>query len=424
MSRDKNRSSVHGCGWKRQRLFSAAVVAGLTVLGCATKPTPPARPASVPVTVAKVTRKTMPVEVISIGNVEAISSVAVRSQVAGQLLEVHFKEGDFVHKGQLLFTIDSRQYQTQVEQAKGAIVKDQAALQQAEANLAKDSAQEQFTRAESQRYDALMEKGLISKDNLDQIKSQAAVSLQTLHADQAGIESARAGLTLDQAALNNANLQLSYCNIYAPIDGRTGSIMQKPGNLLKAADVPIVVINQVDPIYVNFTVPQQYWPDIEKHTGDASLRVTATAPQDPGIPQDGAVTFIDNAVDPATGTIHLRATFANARSRFWPGLFVNVVLRLAEQPDATVIPSQAVVQGQNGTFVYVVKPDNTVDVRPIESHRSSNGLAVIDKGLNQDEIVVTDGQTRLNPGVKVQIKSAGEEETITKPNGMQRGAAL
>jgi multidrug efflux system membrane fusion protein len=380
----------------------------VALYGCTTHQTTAPPTSSVPVVAARVTQRAMPVEVTSIGNVEAVSSVSLRTQVSGQLMEVHFKEGDFVQKGQLLLSIDPRQYQTQVEQASGAIVKDQALLQQAEANLARDSAQEQFARGEADRYASLMEKGLISRDNLDQVRSQAAIAQQTLHADEAAIQSAKASLTLDQGTLKSANLQLGFCSVYSPIDGRTGSIMQKPGNLLKAADVPIVVINQVDPIYVNFTVPQQYWPDLQKHRA-GSLRVTATAPQDPGKPQEGTVTFVDNAVDPATGTIHLRATLQNGENRFWPGLFVNVVLRLSEQPNATVVPIQAVTQGQNGTFVYVVNSDNTVEPRPIVSTRATNGLAVIDSGLKPDELVVTDGQTRLNRGTKVQIK-----DTVTE----------
>jgi multidrug efflux system membrane fusion protein len=390
-------------------LMAAAIAAlGMIAFGC-TKPqaaAPP--PPGVPVVVAKVTQQAMPVEVTAVGNVEAISTVSVRSQVSGQLLDVHFKEGDFVHKGQLLLTIDARPYLAQVEQAKGAIVRDQAQLQQAEANLARDSAQEAYARDQGQRYVTLMEKGLVPKESMEQIKSQAEAALQLLRADRAAIDSAKASLVLDQGTLNGANVQLSYCSIYSPIDGQTGAVMQKAGNLLKVADVPIVVINQIDPIYVNFTVPQQYWSDIKKHAGGRALQVIARVPQDSGEPQHGTVTFVDNAVDPATGTIHLRASFENSKDRLWPGLFVNTVLRLSEQADATVVPTQAITQGQNGTFVYVVKPDNTVEPRPVVSSRTVGAFAVIDKGLQADEIVVTDGQTRLTKGAKIQIKGGSE----------------
>jgi len=381
---------------------------GVLVFGCSRNQVVKQTALSVPVVVAKVSQQTMPVELASVGNVEAISTVSIRAQISGQLLEVHFKEGDFVHKGQLLLTIDSRPYQAQVEQAKGAIVKDQAQLEQAQANLAKDTAQQEFARAEEQRYATLMSKGLIPKETLDQMKSQAAVALELLRADRAAIDSAKASLVLDQGTLNGANVMLSYCSIYSPIDGRTGAVMLKPGNLVKAADVPVVVINQVDPIYVNFTVPQQYWTEIKKHVAQQGLRVTATNPQDSGEPSQGTVTFVDNAVDASTGTIHLKASFQNSESRLWPGLFVNAVLRLSEQPNATVVPAQAITQGQNGTFVYVVKSDSTVEPRPVVTSRSLQGLAVIDKGLELNEVVVTDGQTRLTRGAKVQIKGSGD----------------
>jgi multidrug efflux system membrane fusion protein len=389
---------------RRTRTTAIAVVAMLTFWGCAKTRSASPPPADVPVVVAKVSQHNMPVEITSVGNVEAISTVAIRSQVSGQLLEVHFKEGDFVHKGQLLLTIDSHPFQALVDQAKGAIVRDQAVLQQAQANLGKDSAQEEYARGEAQRYTNLLDRGLIPKETLEQMKNQAATALQVLGADRAAIDTARANITLDQGTLNGANIQLGYCTIVSPIDGRTGAVMQKAGNLLKAADVPIVVINQVDPIYVNFTVPQQYWTDVKKHAAEHAFRVTAMVPQDTGGPLQGSVTFVDNAVDPSTGTIHLRATFDNAQNRLWPGLFVNVVLVLSEQPNATVVPMQAISQGQNGTFVYVVKDDSTVELRPVESSRTTGGLSVIEKGVMPGETVVTDGQTRLTRGTKVQVK--------------------
>jgi multidrug efflux system membrane fusion protein len=396
---------------KNSRLGFAVIAAmGVFVFGCSKKQPAAAAPADIPVIVATATQQAMPVEVTSVGNVEAQSTVSVRSQVSGPLLEVHFKEGDFVKKGQLLLTIDPRPYQAQVEQAKAAIVRDQADEKQAEASLAKDSAQESYARGESQRYANLLEKGLIPKETAEQMKAQASVASEALSADRAAIDKARASLVLDQGALNAANLQLSYCSIYSPIDGRTGAVMQKAGNLLKASDVPIVVINQVDPIDVNLTVPQQYWPNI-KGRGIQGLRVTAAVPQDSGAPLQGSVTFVDNSVDPTTGTIHLRATFDNSQNRLWPGLFVNAVLRLSEQPNAVVVPMQALTQGQNGTFVYVVKAGKTVETRPVQSSRTVSGLAVIDHGIEPGEIVVIDGQTRLAQNTKVQIKN-----NLTDPN--------
>lgn len=388
----------------------------MLVLSCVNKEPAPPPSAGVPVTVAKVARKTMPVELASVGNVEAMSTVAIRSQVSGQLLEIHFKEGDFVHKGQLLLSIDSRPYEAAVEQAKAAIVKDEAQLQQAEANLARDSAQEAYSRAEEQRFATLMEKGLIARDASEQARSQAASAVELLRADRAAIESAKASLVVDRSVLDAANVQLSYCKIYSPVDGRTGAVMLKPGNILKAEDAPIVIINQVDPIYVHLTVPQQYWPELRTRVAEGGVRVWATLPAEPGR-EEGRITFVDNAIDPSTGNIHLRATFENPQHRLWPGLFVNAILKLSEQPDAMVVPMQAVSRGQNGPFVYVVNGDNTVEARPVEANRTIDGLTVVDRGLSPDETVVTDGQTRLGPGAKVQIKGDAQEA------GMSGGAA-
>jgi len=350
-----------------------------------------------------VSQKLMPVEVASVGNVEPISTVAIKAQISGELLEVHFKEGDFVRKGQLLFTIDSRIPQGQVGTMQANIEKDEAQLKQAEANLARDMAQLEYARAEAERYVTLLKRGLVAADSSEQARSQANALEETVRADRAAIENVRAILVVDQHALGGAKLQLSYCTIYSPIDGRTGAVMVKPGNIVKPVDVPIVVINQTSPIYVNFTVPQQYWPDIKKNMNEGMLHVSAAVPQDSGHPKQGNVIFVDNAVDATTGTLHLKATFENSENHFLPGMFVSVLLRLSEQPNAKVVPTQAVTEGQNGTFVYVVKPDDTVEMRPVVSGHTYGGEAVIDSGLERNEVVVTDGQTRLVPGAKVQV---------------------
>jgi len=377
---------------------------------CAAHTAPPPSSSSVPVVVAKVSQKPMPVEVASVGNVEPVSTVAIKAQVSGELLEVHFKEGDFVHKGDLLFTIDSRSFQGQVGTMEANIEKDQAQLKQAEANLARDTAQLEYAQAESKRYATLQQRGLIATESSDQARSQASALEETLHADRAAIENVRAILSVDQHALTAAKLQLSYCSIHSPIDGRTGALMSKPGNLIKSADVPMVIINQTNPIYVNFTVPQQHWPEIRKNMSVGALHVAAAVAQDPAHPRQGNVIFVDNAVDATTGTLHMKASFENTDNQFLPGMFVNVVLRLSEKPNTKIVPAQAVTEGQNGTFVYVVKPDNTVELRPVVSSRTHEGSAAIESGLELDELVVTDGQARLTPKSKVQIKNNAEEE--------------
>lgn len=372
-------------------LMSVSLLAlGAFIFGCAKQQAAPAPRPAVPVVVHKVELKTIPLTVSAIGNVEAYSTVAIRAQVAGELLAVHFKEGDFVRKGQLLFTIDPRPYETVVAQA--------------QANLARDKAIAENNRVQADRYKKLFAEGVVPAQDVDSYSATANASDATVQADQ--------------AALKTAELNLSYCKIYSPLDGRTGSVMVKPGNLIKVSDVPIVVINQVNPIYVNFTVPQQYLPEVKKYMALHALHVEATVPNDSGPTEEGTLTFVDNAVDPSTGTIHLKATFGNSHNRLWPGLFVNTVMRLSEQTNATVVPSQAVSTGQQGQFVYVVKSDNTVESRPVVTSRTVEGDTVIEKGLQPGETVVTDGQMRLVPGAKVQIrKSLSDAGALDGPAG-------
>lgn len=359
----------------------------ILIVGCAKQQAAPAPRQAIPVVVAKATQKAMPVQVMAIGNVEAYSTVSVRAQVQGELLDVHFQEGDFVHKDQLLFTIDPRPYE--------------AALAQVQATLARDKAVAANSRAQAQRYLALKGEGIVAASDAETYTSAA--------------DAAEATVAADDAAVRTAQLNLEYCKIYSPIDGRTGAVMVKPGNLVKAADVPIVVINQVNPIFVNFTVPQQYLDDIKKYMAAGPLRVEATGPSDTGKPEIGTLTFVDNAVDTTTGTIHLRATFANQANRLWPGLFANTLMTLSQQANATVVPAQALTAGQQGSFVYVVKDDSTVTPRAVISSRTVQGEAVIDKGLQPGETVVTDGQVRLTPGAHVEIKNADATDADPPP---------
>jgi multidrug efflux system membrane fusion protein len=358
-------------------LLAAFLLTLLTVGGCSKQQAAaPPRVTATPVVVAKVTQRAMPVQITAIGNVGAYT-VSVEAQVAGELLEVHFREGDFVHKGQLLFTIDPRPYEASLAQAQAALMRDKA--------VAVNS------RAQEQRLSKLLADGVVSPSDADASKS--------------GADAAEASVAADEAAVKTAQLNLEYCRIYSPMDGRTGAVIVKPGNLVKVADIPIVVIKEVSPIHVDFTVPQEYLPDIKKYMAAGPLRVEATAPNSSGSPEVGSLTFVDNTVDTTTGTIHLRATFENSRGVLWPGLYVNTLMTLAQQSNATVIPSQAITAGQQGSFVYVVQADGTVVPRSVTSGRTVEGLAVIDKGLQSGETVVTDGQVRLVPGSKVQIKN-------------------
>ena len=380
--------------WLRTgRGFACALVVFVLVLasGCAKQQAAPPPRAATPVVVAKVTQKAMPIQLTAIGNVEAYATISIRAQVAGPLLDVFFKEGDFVKKGQLLFKIDPRPYE--------------ATLAQAQATLARDKAVAANSRAQSERYLTLRKEGVVAASDAETYTS--------------GADAADAVVQADEAAIKTAELNLEFCTITSPIDGRTGAIMVKPGNLVKVADVPIVVINQVNPIFVNFTVPQQYLSDIKKYMAEGQLRVEASLPNDAGPPEVGTLTFVDNAVDVTTGTIHLRGTFANEKNRLWPGLYVNTLMTLSHQANATVVPVQALTAGQQGTFVYVLKEDGTVTPRPVVSSRTIQGEAVIDKGLQPGETVVTDGQVSLVPGAKVQIKNSSNDATAS-PAGNQR----
>ena len=357
--------------------WAAFLVILLVASGCSKEQAAPApRAAAIPVLVSKVTQRAMPVQLTAIGNVGGYT-VSVKAQVPGELLEVQFKDGDFVQKGQLLFTIDPRPYE--------------AALAQVQATLLRDKALAANSRAQEQRYTKLLADGVVSPSNADASKSAA--------------DAAEATVAADEAALNTAQLNLEYCKIYSPMDGRTGSVMVKPGNLVKVADVPIVVIKRVSPIEVNFTVPQEYLPAITKYLAAGPLHVEATVPNSSDRPEVGTLVFVDNAVDATTGTISLHARFDNRRSVFWPGMYVNVLITLAEQSNATVIPSQAITAGQQGSFVYVVSAEGTVAPRTVVSSRSVEGRAVIEQGLKPGETVVTDGQVRLVPGASVQIKN-------------------
>jgi multidrug efflux system membrane fusion protein len=357
-------------------VISLSVLLICILAACSAKTPPPQKP-PVPVSAAMVIQKTVPVQIRAIGNVEAYSTVAVKSQIGGVLMRVHFREGEYVNKGALLFTIDPRPYE--------------AALRQAEANLAKNTAQLENSRKEVRRYAELVKKGYVAQEQYDQISTNAASFEAIVNADLAVVE--------------NARLQLKYCYIYSPITGRTGNLIADEGNLIKAnADTAMVVINQVQPIYVTFSVPEQNLPEIKRYMAEGKLGVEAFLSKEDVNPEQGVLTFIDNAVDVATGTIELKGTFANKGKRLWPGQFVSAVLTLTSQPNAVIVPSQSIQTGQKGQYVFVIKNDLTVEDRPVIVGRTLNSETVIDKGLQSGERVVTDGQLRLVPGARVEIK--------------------
>jgi multidrug efflux system membrane fusion protein len=364
--------------------------------------------AAVPVTLTKVTQRDVPIEIQVIGNVEAFATVTVKSQVGGELVKVFFNEGDFVKQGDPLFTIDQRQLQAQIAQAEAAYMRAKATLGQAEATLAKDTANLKYLRSQSSRIDQLVKEGVMSKDQGEQSQSGADAIAQLVNADKASIESAKADINAARAAADNLKVQLTYTDIRATLTGRTGNLMVKQGNLVAANGVDMVAINQVQPIYVTFAIPENQLGAVRKYMALGKLQVVATPQDDASESDTGVLTFIDNTVDASTGTIKLKGTFQNAHRRLWPGQFVRVVLRLYTQKNANVVPNQAVQTGQEGPYVFVVKQDQTVESRPVVTGARINEEMVIDKGLELGETVVTDGQLRLAPGMKVQQRGDGQ----------------
>ena len=332
---------------------------------------------AVPVLAAVVQQKVVPIQIRAVGNVEAYATVSIKSQVTGVLDRAHFKEGQDVKKRQLLFTIDPRPLQ--------------AALKQSQATLARDFAQVQNLREQVRRYAELVNKQYVSQEQYDQIKTNA--------------DAAEAVVAADQAAVENAKVQLSYCYIYSPMAGRVGSLLVNEGNLVRVNDgAPLVVINQLTPIFVTFSVPEQNLEDIKRRMAAGKLKVEASFPSDEGRPEQGVLSFVDNAVDRSTGTVKLKSEFTNGSQRLWPGQFVNVALTLTSQPNAVVIPSEAIQVGPEGQHVFVIKPDKQVEMRPVVVGPTNEGEAVIVKGLASGEQIVREGQFLLGPGSKVEIK--------------------
>lgn len=359
-----------------------------------------------PVVVAKVSQKDVPVEVSVVGNVEAYSTITVIPQVGGVLTQVHFHEGDYVRKGQALFTIDPRTFQAAVAQAQANLAKDKALLGQAEANLARDIASEKYARDEAGRYTKLFDQGIVSREQGDQYRTNADTLLQSVAADKAAIESSRAQVQADQAAIDTAKVNLSYTTIVSPIDGKTGNLAVKQGNVVAANSSNLITITQVEPIYVTFAVPESTLADVKKYMAVSKLPVFAKTQDGEPVSEHGDLTFVDNNVDMTTGTIKLKGTFPNSDHKLWPGQYANVTLRLTMRPNALVVPNQAVQSGQDGTFVYVVNNDRTVTARPVVTGPRVDQEMVIDKGVEEGETVVTEGQLRLAPGSRVQFRDS------------------
>jgi multidrug efflux system membrane fusion protein len=370
--------------WTRQsgrpRLGIAILALGLafSLAGCSDKGSESHAIPPVPVLAAKVEQRDVPNQLHEIGTVEAFESIAIKGQIEGVLEAVKFKEGEFVTKGQSLFIIDPRPFA--------------AALRQAEANQARDQADADQARTDEQRYAFMLKEGVGSRQQYDQAFAKAANMEATVAADRAAADSAR--------------LSLQYAEIRSPIDGITGKLQAHAGDLIKAnADNPIVTIAQVEPIYVDFSIPEKDLAQVRENMGSHPLEVDATIPGDTHPPEHGVLSFIDNSVDKTTGTIALKGLFQNENRRLWPGQFVNATLTLAVIPRAVLVPSQALQTGQEGPFVYVVGHDMKAEARPVVAGAVIDSDTIIDHGLQAGETVVIDGQLRLMPGAVVRIKS-------------------
>lgn len=351
---------------------------GLLSLAACSKSDPPRTP-PVPVVVAKAERRAVPFELGATGTVEPLQTVAVQAQVGGILRRVAFKEGDEVKRGQMLFELDSRPYR--------------AALDQALAALARDRAQAANAAQEAKRYESLAEKQYVTAQQYEQARTAATATEATLAGSQATVEEAR--------------LNLQYATIRAPITGRTGSLLVREGNLVRAnATQPLVTINQIRPILVRFAVPARSLPLIQEHLGKSI--VVRAEPTGGGEPSEGALSFVDNAVDTATGTILLKGRFPNDDGALWPGGFVNVRLQLYVEPDALVIPAAAVVSAQQGSFVFVIQADSSAATKPVTVNRTVGDFAIVSGEVQAGDQVVIDGQLRLRQGSKVQIKVAAD----------------
>jgi membrane fusion protein, multidrug efflux system len=378
--------------WKPAAVVLAALIIISVLAAAACKPSGKAQAArpggpgagggagmpAVPIVWAEAVLKDIPIEIRAIGRVEPFSSVSIKAQVTGEIATVNFQEGRDVRQGDVLFTIDSKPYEIALQQAQAILEKDRALLKQAE--------------ADAKRYGDLAAKEYVTREQVDKTVATRDTLIASIKADEAGVA--------------NARLQLDRCTVRSPIDGRTGSLLIYRGNLVRSSDAaPAVVINQITPIRVAFSAPEQNLLRIQDYRAKGDLKVQAVL-NDGGAPAWGTLSFLDNAIDRTTGTIGLKAVFPNADRRLWPGQFVNVVLTLAVQANAVVVPSQAVQSGQGGQYVFVVKDDMTVEMKRPKIDRTVGNETVIAEGLAAGEKVVIDGQLQLVPGARVQVRSA------------------
>jgi membrane fusion protein, multidrug efflux system len=373
-------------------LVAVMFVAALLPIGCsniksqtaAASGRPPA-----PVVVATSEQRDVPIQVNAIGNVEAYQTVQIRSQVNGQIDQILFKEGQDVRQGQLLVRLDKRPFQADLDKAIG--------------QQKRDEAQAENSRLQADRYSALEKQGVVSREQADQVRTQAKADASVVEADKAAVEAAR--------------VQFQYTDIYSPLDARTGNLMMNRGNLIKANDTPYLVqLNQISPIYVTFTVPESVLGEVREYSLSRKLTVFAYPKEEHGKPAEGYLSFIDNGVDTSTGTVKLKATFENRDRRLWPGEFVDTVLQLSVRKNAIVVPTKAVQTGQQGEYVYVVTAQDTAESRPVKTAGTYQDLTVVSTGLKAGERVIVGGHLRVAPNTKVVVQSAASGDVSARSN--------
>lgn len=366
-----------------------------------------------PVRVASVVEQAVPVRLSNFGRVEPYTTISVKAQVSGELQRIWFKEGDLVEKDQVLYTIDPRPYDVALQQAEANLAKAEAQTEQARANLERDKAQAANAQRELERDEPLLPKNMVSQEEYDTARANAEALKAAVSADEAAVKSADYATRSAKAAIEDAKLQLGYCTIRSPINGKTGSTIIDQGNLVKANDTtPLVVINQIMPIYVSFTLPEGDLSQVRQHMAQGRLEVLALIPGEEDRPVKGELTFIDNTVNQTTGTFRLKATFPNEDGQLWPGLYVNVELQVTVESNAVVMPTEAVQTGQSGSYVYVVKPDMTVELRNVVLGDTQDATVVVKEGLSPGETVVTTGQMRLTPGAAVQVMTEPSPQEV------------
>jgi membrane fusion protein, multidrug efflux system len=365
-----------------------------------------------PVTVAAAVSRDVPVYLDQIGKCVAREVVAIQPQVSGRITKIHFTDGENVKKGDMLFTIDPRPFEVSLQQAKSNLDKNVAMKKQAEATLAKDIVQAKYGESQAKRYAQLQKQGVVSKEQHEQMQTDADALKATVEADRAAVRNAEEAIKVDEAAIESAELQLSYCYIRSPIDGRAGQRLVDIGNVASPGNTnPMLVIQRMDPIYADFTISQNDLSTVQRQMARGTLRAEVYLPDAPEKPTVGQLTFLDNAVQDATGTVNLRATIPNKDRRFWPGRFVNVRLVLDTLKGAVLVPATAAQMSANGRYVYVVKDDLSAELRPVTIGQRQDDLVVIEKGLAAGERVVVNGHMGVMPGSKVQVEPSKADES-------------